>query len=84
MSGTRDKPRRRPDRRRQILVAAAEQFRIAGEHNVGMAERAHASRGAIRSAVGKARPDLGPDDVDLLLWAVLGVSASVGYGTVEA
>jgi AcrR family transcriptional regulator len=37
----------------------------------------------VRSAIGRARLDLRPDAVDLLLWAVLGVCVSVGYHAVK-
>jgi AcrR family transcriptional regulator len=160
-------PRRRPrDRRQQIVAAAAEQFRAAGYHNVGMAEiaeavgitgaavyrhfrskqdlllavlqdafdrfatvwtqdyedldallsaiaamslqwpdigvlwereavhlsaeqqhelraRVLAAVAPVRAAIARARPDLQPDVVDLLLWAVMALSASNGYHSVK-
>jgi AcrR family transcriptional regulator len=159
--------RRRPrDRRQQILAAAAEHFRSAGYHNVGMAgiaeavgitgaavyrhfrskqdlllavlqdafdrfatvwaldyedldalllamatlslqwpdigvlwerEVVHLPAGQehelrvqvlaavapVRAAIARARPDLQPDVVDLLLWAVMALSASNGYHSVK-
>ena len=159
--------RRRPrDRRQQILTAAAEQFRSAGYHNVGMADIAEAvgitgaavyrhfrskrdlllavvqdafdrfatvwaqdyedldallsaiatlslqwpdigvlwerevvhflpeqqhelraqvlaAVAPVRAAIAGARPDLEPDVVDLLLWAVMALSASSGYHSVK-
>ena len=36
----------------------------------------------LRAAIGHARPTLPPDDLDVLLWAVLAVFVSTGYHTV--
>jgi AcrR family transcriptional regulator len=71
------------ERREVGVVWARETGRLPDDIRDGLRARLFDAIEPVRTAIATARPDLSADVVDLLLWAVIAITAAPGYNAIK-